>query len=119
MRAGKETDMRKTLAAAALGLAMVGLVVGLASTGKVEAQTPSARGPIRIAFLAPLTGPLAPNGKDLVNGMQLFLEQQKYKIAGRQVQLIIEDDEGKPQTGLTKARSMVEGQGCHVLIGVI
>lgn len=75
------------------------------------------KGPIQIGLLLPVTGPQAANGKDMINGFQLFLAEQGGKLAGREVKLIIEDDESKPATGLTKARGLVEGQGIHVLIG--
>ncbi len=75
------------------------------------------KGPITIGLLLPVTGPQAANGKDMVNGFQLFLDEQGGKLAGREVKVIIEDDESKPATGLTKARGLVEGQGVHVLIG--
>jgi branched-chain amino acid transport system substrate-binding protein len=75
------------------------------------------KGPIQIGLLLPVTGPQAANGKDMINGFQLFLDEQGGKLAGREVKLIIEDDESKPATGLTKARGLVEGQGIHVLIG--
>jgi len=53
----------------------------------------------------------------MVNALQLFFEEQGYQLAGREVKLIIEDDAGVTATGLTKARSLVESQGMHVLIG--
>src|SRR5712692_2912223 len=96
----------------ALSIALV-LVAALAAPAVSWAQ----KGPIKIGFLVPQTGPLAANGKDMVNGMQLYLEEQGYRLAGREVKLIIEDDEGKPPTGITKARSLVESQGIHLLIG--
>jgi branched-chain amino acid transport system substrate-binding protein len=96
----------------AFSIALV-LVVALAAPAVSWAQ----KGPIKIGFLVPQTGPLAANGKDMVNGMQLYLEEQGYRLAGREVKLIIEDDEGKPPTGITKARSLVESQGIHLLIG--
>jgi branched-chain amino acid transport system substrate-binding protein len=96
----------------ALSIALV-LVAALAAPSVSWAQ----KGPIRIGFLVPQTGPLAANGKDMVNGMQLFLEEQGYRLAGREIKLIIEDDEGKPPTGITKARSLVESQGVHLLMG--
>lgn len=73
--------------------------------------------PIKVGLLVPETGPLAANGKDMINGLQLFFEEQNYRLAGREIKLIIEDDEGKPATGLTKARGLVEGQGVHLLTG--
>jgi len=75
------------------------------------------KGPIKIGFMSALTGPLSPNGKDMLNSLELFLEEQGGKLAGREVKLIAEDDAGVPATGLTKVRGMVEGQGIHVLIG--
>lgn len=75
------------------------------------------KGPIKVGFMSALTGPLSPNGKDMLNSLQLFLDEQGGKLAGREVKLIAEDDAGVPATGLTKVRGMVEGQGIHVLIG--
>jgi len=75
------------------------------------------KGPITVGLLLPVTGPQAANGKDMVNGFQLFLDEQGGKLAGREVRVITEDDESKPATGLTKLRAMVESQGIHVLIG--
>jgi branched-chain amino acid transport system substrate-binding protein len=67
--------------------------------------------------MVPLTGGLAANGKDMVNGLQLFLEEQGNRLAGREIKLIVEDDEGKPATGLVKARGLVEEQAVHVFMG--
>ena len=79
----------------------------------VEAQ----KGPIRVGFMSSLTGPLSPNGKDMLNSFELFLEEQGGKLGGREVKVIAEDDAGNPATGLTKLRGMVEGQGIQLLVG--
>jgi branched-chain amino acid transport system substrate-binding protein len=83
----------------------------------VPALAPAQKGPIKVGLLIPETGPLAANGKDMANGFQLFFDEQGWKLAGREVKLITEDDEGKPPTGLAKARSLVESQGVHVVVG--
>jgi branched-chain amino acid transport system substrate-binding protein len=103
--------MRKILVLMVVALAVGGLVLGGAT------ETWAQKGPIKVGLLVPQTGPLAANGKDMINGLQLFFEEQNYRLAGREIKLIIEDDEGKPATGLTKARSLVEGQGVHLLTG--
>src|SRR5439155_1041284 len=69
------------------------------------------------AVLHLFAGPLSANGRDMINGLELYFEEQKYRLAGREIKLIVEDDEGKPATGLTKARGLVEGQGVHVILG--
>src|SRR2546427_8215968 len=76
-------------------------------------------GPIKIGFIVSLTGPFAPNGKDMANAFEMYLDEHKYRLAGREVKLITEDDEGKPATGLTKARGLVESQNVHVIVGPI
>jgi len=75
------------------------------------------KGPIRIGFMSSLTGPLSPNGKDMLNSFELFLEEQGGKLAGREVKLVTEDDAGNPATDLTKLRGMAEGQGIQILVG--
>src|SRR6266849_8911628 len=97
---------RRVLAVAVLGLA-------LAWVSGTSAQKP----PLKIGLLVRVTGPQATNGKEMVNGLELFLEQERSRLVGREVQLIVADDESKPATGLSKLRGMVEGQGVHVMIG--
>jgi branched-chain amino acid transport system substrate-binding protein len=74
-------------------------------------------GPVKIGFLAPLTGPFAQIGKDMVNGTELFLDEIGRQMAGRKVELIVEDTEGQPATALTKSRKLVEQDKVHVLTG--
>jgi branched-chain amino acid transport system substrate-binding protein len=78
---------------------------------------PAQKGPIKIGMIVPQSGPLAANGKDMINGYELFFEETKYRLAGREVKFLVEDDEGKPATGLTKIRGLVEGQGVHLVTG--
>ncbi len=96
---------------AVLALVAVTLVVAPPSAAQ--------KGPIKIGFVTSESGPLAANGRDMINGLQLYLEEQGGKLAGREVKLIIEDDEGKPATGLTKVRGLVEGQGINILLGPV
>jgi branched-chain amino acid transport system substrate-binding protein len=102
--------MRKTLAIAVV--AVTALLVVLGTGGWAQSK-----GPIKVGLLAPVTGPFSPNGKDMVNAFEMFLEEHKHRLAGREVKLIVEDSEGKPSTGLTKARGLVEGQQVHIVIG--
>ena len=76
-----------------------------------------AKGPIKIGFIAPLSGGMAATGKDMLNGIQLYLEEIGYQAAGRKIELIVEDDEAVPATGLTKTRKLVEKDGVHIMAG--
>jgi branched-chain amino acid transport system substrate-binding protein len=77
------------------------------------------RGPIRIGFVTPMSGPYAQNGRDILNGFLLYLEEIKYQAAGRPIELIVEDDEAIPAVGLTKARKLVERDGVHLMAGAL
>jgi branched-chain amino acid transport system substrate-binding protein len=103
--------MRRTLVISAFALALAAALL----TGVPGAW--AQKGPIKVGLMVPLTGGLAANGKDMVNGLQLFLEEQGNRLTGREIKLIVEDDEGKPATGLVKARGLVEEQAVHVFMG--
>src|SRR5205814_992274 len=105
----RETDMRR--------LPVVLVVAVVAAGAAAGAPSWAQKGPIKVGLLVPQTGPLAANGKDMINGFELFFEEHKYRLAGREIKFIVEDDEGKPATGITKARGLVEGQGVHLLTG--
>jgi len=79
-------------------------------------QTPP---PIRIGFISPLSGAYAQNGRDILNGLLLYLEEAGYRMAGRPVQLVVEDDEAIPAVGLTKARKLIERDQVHLMAGAL
>src|SRR6185369_1226295 len=104
--------MRKALVLGLLTLVTLAFAVA-------PLPTAAQKGPIKIGMIVPQSGPLAANGKDMINCYELFFEQVGYKLAGREVKFIVEDDEGKPATGLTKVRGLVEGQGVHLVTGPV
>jgi ABC-type branched-subunit amino acid transport system ATPase component/ABC-type branched-subunit amino acid transport system substrate-binding protein len=55
-------------------------------------------------------------------GLELGIEyatQGSWEVAGRRIELLIEDDAGDPTTGGQKARALVEEQGVHILQGCV
>src|SRR6266568_8305587 len=68
----------------------------LAAVVPAKAQTPSGE-PIKIGFSMALTGPLAPNGKQALLGMQIWEEETNAKggLLGRPVKLIYYDDQSQ------------------------
>src|SRR5262245_66403499 len=79
-----------------------------------EAQ---AQGSIKIGMIAPLSGPFAQIGKDMVTGTELYLDEIGRQAAGRKIELLVEDDEGNPSVGVTKVRKLVEGDRVHLVTG--
>ena len=97
----------------AASLTLVALALPLLLATATGAQS----GPIKIGMLAPLTGPFAATGKDMVNGTELYLDEIGRQMGGRKIELIVEDDEGNPATALNKSRKLVEQDKVHLLTG--
>jgi branched-chain amino acid transport system substrate-binding protein len=75
------------------------------------------KGPIKIGVISPMTGGAAQAGKDMTNGMQMWLDENGGQMAGRKVEMIIEDSQGQPNIALTKLQKLVERDRVHVLVG--
>src|SRR5262249_9848058 len=80
------------------------------------AQPPA---PVKIGMLVPLTGVFTRNGREAVDGTRLYFEEIGWKVSGRPIELLVEDYEGKPDVGLTKARKLGERDGVHMLKGIV
>jgi len=72
---------------------------------------------IRIGFLAPLTGPLAKPGKDLVDGYKLSWEQMGNKAGGRAVRVIYVDSQANPDQAIALSRRLIHNEKVHFLGG--
>lgn len=103
-------------------LALTGLGLLLLSS-VFPAATPAASDngakPIKIGFIASLSGVGADPSKDMVQGISLFMDECKKKIAGHPVELIIGNDESSPATATVVARKMVEDDKVDVLDGLL
>jgi branched-chain amino acid transport system substrate-binding protein len=73
--------------------------------------------PIRIGFLTVRTGALAAGGKQMEEGMNLFLKERNYTLAGRKVQVIYADTGGSPPQAKTRTQELVEKDHVQVIIG--
>ncbi len=75
--------------------------------------------PIKIGVLYPLVGVHAYLGKAQVEGVKLYFEKRNYRIADRNIHLVIEDTEGNPMTGLMKTKKLIEKEKVHLLLGIV
>jgi branched-chain amino acid transport system substrate-binding protein len=98
-----------------LTFAVLAVVLGVAVVLPAGAQ----KGPIKIGIVAPMTGGAAQIGKDMTNGMQMWLDEHGGQIAGRKVEMIVEDSQGLPNVALTKLQKLVERDAVHVLVGEV
>lgn len=101
--------LRKWLAIASVA----GVLAATMSSELAFAQTE----PLRLGFLTVRTGALAAGGRQMEEGIQLFLKERNYTLAGRKVELIIADTGGNPAGAKTKTQDLVEHNKVHVIIG--
>src|SRR5205823_2663408 len=73
--------------------------------------------PLRIGFLTVRTGPLAAGGRQMEEGINLFLKERNNTLAGRKVQIFFGDTAGQPAQAKTKAQELVEREKVHILVG--
>jgi branched-chain amino acid transport system substrate-binding protein len=72
---------------------------------------------LRIGYLAPTTGIFAQVGKDMVDGFKMYLDEHGNKLGGADVKFIVEDEQGKPDTAVTKAKKLILQDKVHMIAG--
>ena len=93
-------------AAAAMVIAIVG----------IPAQ---AQEKLKVGVIATLSGPPAVLGQQLRNGFTLAVKNLGGKLGGREVEVIVADDELKPDVAVTKAKGLVERDKADFVVGPI
>jgi branched-chain amino acid transport system substrate-binding protein len=93
--------MSKTLA-----LVLAALALALPGAGAAE---------VKIGFINSITGPEAPIGENLTNGVELAVEDLKKK--GIAVKLVKQDDTGKPQIAMSAMEQLATGDEVAAIVG--
>jgi branched-chain amino acid transport system substrate-binding protein len=104
---GDKEMTRKLLSLGALALAVMFSLPAHAEAG----------GPIKLGFLTVKSGALAAGGKQMEEGLRLFLKERNNMVAGRKVELVVADTGGQPAITKTKAQELVEKDKVDVIIG--
>jgi branched-chain amino acid transport system substrate-binding protein len=74
--------------------------------------------PIKIGYLMPFSGTEAQNGKDNQDGFNLYLASIGQMVAGRKIEPLFVDTEGKPDIALAKAKQFVQIDKIDLLMGI-
>ncbi|MGA2108767.1 MAG: ABC transporter substrate-binding protein [Syntrophorhabdales bacterium] len=95
-------------------------VLSLVALSGVATSAEPARGkPIKLGVLVDFTGPMAVVGPPVVDGVKLRLEQANYRVAGRPVELVVEDAATDASIAAEKVKKMVERDGVSFVIGPV
>jgi branched-chain amino acid transport system substrate-binding protein len=84
---------------------------GMITAGITALSAPAVRAqptPIRIGLLTVKAGPLEEGGVQMEQGIQTFLKDKDYTLAGRKVEFVSADTGGNPSVALSKAREFNE-----------
>jgi branched-chain amino acid transport system substrate-binding protein len=87
--------------------------IALAAAALIAGSATAA--PVKIGIVDSLTGPEAPIGEDLSNGIKLAIEDLKKKNI--EVQAIWEDDTGKPQVGISAMEKLATRDNVAGVVG--
>ena len=87
------------------------LVAGLSMSAPARADD------LRIGFIAPTTGFLSQTGKDMEHGFEMYLNDHGGMLGGAKVDFIVEDEQGKPDVAVTKAKKLVLQDHVDMFIG--
>lgn len=102
--------MRAILAAALLAAGLVG------ASG---AQAQPASDKVKVGVLVTLSGPGAVLGQQARDGFQLAVAQRGGKLGGREAEVVVVDDELKPETAAARVRRLLESDKVDFVVGPI
>ncbi len=97
--------MKKFLIGTAAALALV--------AGQAAAES------IKVGMVVTLSGPPGALGKQARDGFSLAMEQLGGTLGGQEAELIVEDDELKPDVAISKAKSLTERDDVDFVVGTI
>lgn len=97
------------------GMILAAALLGASSLAATSAQ--AQKPPIKIGLLAPVTGPLASPGAEMVNGFRLFWDQASMTAGGRKIEIVIGDTGCNPDQAMSQARRLVLQEKVNFLVG--
>jgi len=95
-------------------LAITGVLALAASVAQAQDKDK-----LSIGLIATLSGPPAVLGQQLRNGFSLALKSLRGKLGGRDVDIVVVDDELKPDVAITKVKALVERDKVEFVVGPI
>ncbi|MBW1772110.1 MAG: ABC transporter substrate-binding protein, partial [Deltaproteobacteria bacterium] len=105
------SEKKKALVAVIVGVFVLFAFIAFGPSSAVAADE------IRIGFMAPMKGPLAKPGEDLLNGFKLFWKQNGLKAGGRPVKILYADSACNPDQAITQARRLIHAEKVNMIIG--
>jgi len=74
---------------------------------------------LKIGFITTLSWPGTTNGREILDGFTLGIEDSGGKLGGRVIDLVVGDDENKPDVGVQLVRKMIEQDKVALFAGFV
>src|SRR5262249_24042949 len=81
--------------------------------------TASAEEKLKIGIIATLSGPPAVLGQQLRNGFMLAVKTLGGKLGGREADVVVADDELKPDVAISKVKALVDRDKADFVVGPV
>ena len=94
-------------------------VLALAAAAALLASPSLGADKVKIGFVTTLTTPAGVIGRDMVDAVNLAVQDIGGMMGGLEVELIVEDDGFKPETGKQKTDKLVKQDDVHFVTGFI
>jgi len=94
-------------------------LVGLALLAGVTTQPALAADKIKIGVIVTLSGPAAALGQQVRDGFNLAVKDLGGKVGGKDAEVVVADDELKPDAAITKVKGLLERDKVDFVVGPI
>src|SRR5437870_13771024 len=82
-------------------------IIGIAFAAATLAATGALAQDVKVGVVLPLTGGLAPVGKQVQAGIKLYMDKNGGSVAGKKIDLIVKDDGGVPDNSKRLAQELI------------
>ena len=82
-------------------------IFGIAFAAATLAVTGASAQDVKVGVVLPLTGGLAPVGKQVQAGIKMYMDKNGANVAGKKVDLIVKDDGGVPDNSKRLAQELI------------
>ena len=82
-------------------------IIGVAFAAATLATTGASAQDVKVGVVLPLTGGLAPVGKQVQAGIKMYMDKNGASVAGKKIDLIVKDDGGVPDNSKRLAQELI------------
>ena len=104
-------------------LRLIGAIAAaVMAAGALVAASPALsqqQGKLKVGLMLPYTGTFAALGNAITNGFKLAIEENGGKVAGREIEYFVVDDESDPAKAPENANKLIKRDNVDVMVGTV